>query len=392
MVGFNSFICSFCDHFTNLAGHRHGSPEANIKFAQKYFLMRKVGELIREERVKFKKGLQRKFIEQIKKKSGLTWIALAKELNLSEHTIRIDWRKERTTIPLSYAKRLLAKHPFESWVVIRKKWVEKTLAKNWGQELGGGKNKKNIKVPEKSEKLAELFGVILGDGHIDSKTLTITGNFYEIEHYKYLQNMIKQLFGLSSKIFRLKNSNAMQLKVNSTELVKFLLKNSLVLGDKIKNKVSLPRWIFEKDVYIYGALRGLLDTDGGIYQKQKKYKRLIIEFQTDSPQIRSNLYQMLWQIGFAPSKSDVNVRIQRQEEVHRFLTLVGCANPKNIMRYKYFIETGEIPLKECIWSEITGLQVEEPFKAALVYWYDSTFPRWMNGFNSRKPHNGTKRS
>lgn len=171
-----------------------------------------------------------------------------------------------------------------------------------------------------------------------------------------------QLFGLTSTARQLKNSKAIQLQVNSTELISFLKENAFVIGDKIKNKEELPRWIFEKNEYMYGALRGLLDTDGGIYQKQKNYKRAIVEFQTESPHIRTNIYEMLRKIGFNPSKSDVNVRVQNQAEVRRFLSLVGCANPKNVLRCNYFIETGEIPLKKRIWREIAGIKIEKPFK------------------------------
>lgn len=158
--------------------------------------------------------------------------------------------------------------------------------------------------------MAEILGVILGEGHLDMKTLTIAGNSDELEHYIYLNKKIKELFGLDSKILKIKNQNSMQLRIYSTELINFLITNNFVLGDKIKNKESLPKWIFDKPEYIGGALRGLLDTDGGIYQKQKKYKRAIIEFQTESPYIRANIYEMLRKLGFAPSKSDVNVRIQ----------------------------------------------------------------------------------
>ena len=328
--------------------------------------MRKIREQIREERVKFNPGVQRRFVLEVKQKSGLTWQKLADAMGVSEYTIRVDWRTENTTIPLSYTKKLLELSPFEEWVQIEKEWVEKILPKNWGQLKAGIKNKKLIKIPQKNENLAELFGVVLGDGNLSPKTLTITGHICEKEHHRYIANKIKNLFGLTASTYDAKTCKATHLKVNSVELIRFFQSNGFKVGDKIINKISLPRWIFEKDEYVCGALRGLLDTDGGIYQKQKKYKRAIIEFQTESPQIRANLYELLRKVGFHPSKSDVNVRVQTQSEVRRFLYLVGCANPKNIMRCKYFIKTGEIPLKEQIWEEIKGLEVKEPFKAALV--------------------------
>ena len=336
------------------------------KEIKKGYFMRKVHEQIREERVRFKKGFQRKFILEVKQKSGLTWNQLADFLDVSEHTIRADWKYETSTIPLSYAKSLVEKFQIARWETIIEEWIEEILPISWGQKKAGGKNKHQIKIPQKSEDLAELFGAVLGDGNLNWKTLTITGHVFEKAHHFYLSEKIRRLFGLKTYTYDAKCCKATHLMVNSVELIKFFQANGFIVGDKIKNRVSLPRWVFENDEYVCGALRGLLDTDGGIYQKQKKYKRAIIEFQTESPQIRANIYELLKKIGFHPSKSDVNVRVQTQSEVRRFLSLVGCANPKNIMRCKYFIETGEIPLKEQIWKEIIGLEVKKPFKATLI--------------------------
>src|SRR3989344_9379399 len=185
--------------------------------------MRKIGESIKEERIRFKRGLQTKFLERIKEKSGLSWEQLSEKLNLARNTLCFYWRREKHTLPLSFAKKLLKEYPFEKWENIEKNWIEKILSKNWGQNLSGERNKKEIKTPPKSGELAEIFGIILGDGHLDRKVLTIAGNSDEWEHYIYLNKKIKELFGLDSKIFKIKNQNSMQLRVNSTELIKFLM-------------------------------------------------------------------------------------------------------------------------------------------------------------------------
>ena len=328
--------------------------------------MRNVGESIKDKRIRFKKDLQRVFLERIKEKSGLTWVILAKKLNLCNHTISFDWRSGKSTVPYNLAKEILEKYPFETWKNIESDWIEKILPADWRQNKLAEKIKKNIKVPQKSEELAELLGVILGDGHLERKTLTITGNSYEKAHYLYLSKRIRELFALNSIIFKLKDKNAIQLKVYSIELINFLKSNSMVLGNKIDNKASFPKWIFENEKFIFGALRGLFDTDGGIYLKQKRYKRGIIEFQTSSQVIRENIFQLLYISGFRASKSANNIRIQNQEEVHKFFKLIGSSNPKNIVRYNYFIKEGFIPLKEKLKKDIKQLKIERPFKATLV--------------------------
>lgn len=340
--------------------------------------MRKVGENIKDKRLRFKKGMQKKFIRGIKIKSGLTWRELAEKINVSEYTLRVEWQKEKSTLPYNFCIKFLKKYPFKKWKEIKSSWIEEIFPKNWGQKLAGESNKKIINSPEKSEKLAELLGVILGDGHLERKTLTITGNFYEKFHHNYLSKIIKDLFGLDSIIFKPNNNkNVIILRVYSIELIKYLRENGMVLGNKIINKASLPRWIFKKEEFIFGALRGLFDTDGGIYFKQKKYKRALIEFQTRSTRIREDIITMLKKCGFNPSKSSThggypnqrrgeNIRVQNQEEIHKFFRLVGSSNPKNIIRYDHFLKEGQIPLKEKLNKEIINLTIEQPFKAALV--------------------------
>ena len=328
--------------------------------------MRGVGKSIKDERLKFRKGLQRMFLRKIKKKSGLTWQSLAKGMGVCEHTLMWDWQSEKMTIPKTVAQELFRKYPFEKWNVIKKYWIEKILSKNWGQEKSGDQNEKTIKIPNKDEYLAEILGIILGDGHLERKTLTITGNSYEINHHFYFAKLIKKLFGLNTCTFKLKNANCIQSKVYSTKFIEFLIENGMVSGNKISNGAALPKWIFKNKKFIFGALRGLIDTDGGIYFKQKKYKRAFIEFQTKSPYIRSNLISLIKGAGLSPSKSSNNVRIQNQNEVKEFFKLIGSSNPKNIIRYKYFIEDNFIPLKERFNENVLNVKINKPFKAALV--------------------------
>ena len=328
--------------------------------------MRRQGECIIDKRLKFKKGLQKRFVKEIKNKSRLTWRALAEDINISERTLRIDWQKERTTIPYRIAELLMNRYPFGNKEEIFSQWVKQILPENWGQLLAGESNKKKIRIPQKSEELAEILGAILGDGHLERKTLYITGNLFEREHHIYLTKRIENLFGVSSKMSSILDRHTNILKVHSTELIRFLVGNGMVLGDKIKNKASLPDWIFNEKKPMFGALRGLFDTDGGIYYKQKRYKRAIIEFQTHSEYIRKDIIKLLKECGFTPSKSSKNIRIQNQEEIYKFFNLVGSANPKNIVRYQYFINKKEIPLKDKLIKDIVQIKVNEPFKAALV--------------------------
>ena len=312
--------------------------------------MRKQGQCIIDRRLLFKRGLQRKFIETIKEGSNKLWVELAKELGIHVHTLRVDWCTEKMTLPYKKAKNLLSLYPFKSWDYILKNYVKKILEPKWGQILSGSKSLKDINYPKQSELFAEFLGIALGDGHLDKKEFTLAGYLYEKEHMDYAEKLIKNLFNLDSKRFIGSfNKNSTYLDVYSKRLVDFLLKHSMVIGNKIDKGAKLPKWVFKDKRFIIGAIRGLIDTDGGVYEKQKGYKRAIIEFQTHSRYINKDTIKLIKSLGFKPSKSTnsknntYNTRIQNQEEVNKFFEIVGSNNLKNVIRYYEFKKHGRVP-------------------------------------------------
>jgi len=312
--------------------------------------MRKQGQSIVDRRLVFKMGLQKEFIEKIKKGCNKSWRELANILNIHVHTLRVDWCSEETTLPYKKAEELLKLYPFTTWDLILKNHVKKILKPRWGQILAGKKSAKQISYPKNSELLAEFIGITLGDGHVDKKEFTLSGNVDEMQHMVYVKKLINKLFNLDSKIFKSSFSKkCVYLDAYSTKLVEFLASNSMAIGNKINKKARLPKWIFKDKNFAIGAIRGLFDTDGGIYEKQKGYQRAIIEFQTHSLHINKDTIKLLMFLGFKPSKSinlkrgDLNTRIQNQEEVHRFFKIVGSNNLKNVIRYYEFKEKGIVP-------------------------------------------------
>src|SRR3989344_4098146 len=236
--------------------------------------MRKQGQNIIDKRLKFKKGLQRKFIAEIKTGSKKSWSELAELLNLHPHTLCVDWYTEKTTIPKIKAKEFFEISPFEKWEVILKEWVKEELHPRWGQIKAGGKNKKKIHIPLKCSEFAEFLGCALGDGSLGRKTFYLSSDATQELHVIYIKRLIKKLFNLDSRMFLNSfNKNNLLMNTNSTGLIEFLQKNGLTIGDKIRNKASFPFWIFTNESLACAALRGLFDTDGGIYEKQKGYKR-----------------------------------------------------------------------------------------------------------------------
>lgn len=329
--------------------------------------MRKQGQFIIDTRIKFRNGRQREFILRIKKGSKKSWPELARYLDLHPHTVCSDWLSEKITIPQKKAKKLFRLFPFDEWKHIEKEWFLKKLPPKWGQIKGGGKNKKIINIPKNSIHLAEFLGCALGDGHLDAREFTLSCDTTQIRYVKYVKTLVKILFGLDSKIFlNPSNKNNIFLDVYSVSLINFLQMNRLRIGDKIRNKASLPGWVFYNKKFASAALRGLFDTDGGIYHKQKNYDRAIIEFQTKSLCINKNIIRLLNYIGFKSSKGNkgLNIRIQEQSEVHKFFKIVGSSNIKNIIRYREFVKNGKVPRRNDVIKLTNKYKnIKLPFKS-----------------------------
>lgn len=272
--------------------------------------MNRQGYVIREERIKFPKDKQKEFLEWTKKYSNLSWKGISKLLDVSEHTVKNVWGKEITTIPKSHYKRLLNLIPKEQ----QNKFKDiKTFEKNWGQSKGGKLSinkihKLNIikKSPQilKDSRFAELIGIILGDGHISSKYIRITLEYpYELLYANYISSIVENLFGVKAIIKTYKKNSEIRININSKSLVEFLHKVGLKSGNKIHNDVGIPIFVLKRKDLLIHCLRGLIDTDGGFYSKDKKGTRIIMEFKSKTKKLRRNFKFGMKKIGFTISKS-----------------------------------------------------------------------------------------
>jgi DNA-binding transcriptional regulator WhiA len=128
-------------------------------------------------------------------------------------------------------------------------------------------------VLEKNEKLAEIIGIILGDGSIARKVVLISIHSKAVEYVEKVTSLIKTVFKYDPKFHKRKNKDIIEVKIHSVGIVKSLVELGLHAGDKVKNQVSIPNWIKENDHLFIACIRGLIDTDGYIGKYKKRNKR-----------------------------------------------------------------------------------------------------------------------
>ncbi|MEM4247547.1 MAG: LAGLIDADG family homing endonuclease [Candidatus Woesearchaeota archaeon] len=103
-----------------------------------------------------------------------------------------------------------------------------------------------------------------------------------------------------------------------------------MLRQEGKKTARIPEWLFENQELLKNCVRGLIDTDGGIFRKDKKGNRYIVDFKSTNPMLLADARKALEMLGFTVSRSGpYSIRIQVREEVKQYLKKIGTSNNKN---------------------------------------------------------------
>jgi hypothetical protein len=331
-------------------------------------------------RVKFPKGRQREFLGCALSFLDIKTTDFAKAIGVHDRTLR-DWVREKYNIPFSSLFSICYKinaHLPKYVVILPPYWSTEKASKLGGKRYielygtpGTGESRrrgglrtqekmrlspelaqktgfsvrKNITRPKKSPKLAEFIGIMLGDGGLrNDYQITVSFNMKKDQEYAvHIRQLINDLFGLSSKEYIRKKMGAADIVVTSKNLTEFLEEVGIKKGNKVKNQIDVPGWIFEKRSYQSACLRGLFDTDGCIYQHRyavggKKYRYVKMCFSNHSTPLLLSIKNMLANLGFnavLDSKQQA-VYLNNPAAVNKYFLTIGTSNPRYYKRYKIF--------------------------------------------------------
>ncbi len=218
--------------------------------------------------------------------------------------------------------------------------------------------RKKISYPSRSLELAELIGIILGDGGVRSRLqLTVTFNYQtDLKHAEYICGIIRNLFSIDSSIKKRKNNNGADIIVSSSNVIDFLLKQGIIIGNKVKNQVDVPAWVQARLEYRRACLRGLVDTDGGVYVHSyksagKTYRYLKLGFTNCSKPLLNFVFETLSLLKIKAYLNGNHVVIPSKDGVKKYFGDVYSNNPKHINRFKaHFGEVPELVERNCLLS------------------------------------------
>lgn len=207
-------------------------------------------------------------------------------------------------------------------------------------------HRKAIVLPIESEELAELLGIIAGDGGINNDwQLVISLNSLIDQGYaEYIAKSVANLFSLRVAIRKRPGQNTLVVVCTSTSLIEYLVKKGAVRGNKIQQGVDMPLWIKENTSYAKTFLRGLFDTDGCTFidhhvYKAKMYYHVGVAFTNYSGPLLESTYTALRSLGYSPTTTTKGrILLRKEQEVLRFFEEIKPGSQRHTQKLKQFLE------------------------------------------------------
>ncbi len=207
-------------------------------------------------------------------------------------------------------------------------------------KAGYNNTSRKVVIPNSyTSEVAELFGILFGDGHIAPTQVTVTLGIKEPEYVNHVAVLIENIFHTKPAIFTRKiiprDSKYRTVYFGSVAAVRWLLKEGLV-HNKVRVQVDVPKWIFRKKVFMESFLRGFFDTDGSVYRLRFGVQ---ISLTNRSMPLLYSLHRLLRRLEYNPSRvSGYHIYITRRDDVLRFFREIKPSNQKHTWRFQKIME------------------------------------------------------
>lgn len=174
----------------------------------------------------------------------------------------------------------------------------------------------------KNGDLAELIGVILGDGNIykypRTEALRISSNLGNKEFIKRYRRLVYKIFKKKPKLEKDKDCNCIRIRIYQKDISKRL---GVPAGARKSQKIRIPPWLLRNKNYLIRYLRGLYEAEGSFCIHKPTYTFKFL-FSNRNKSLLKNIYRVLKILGFHPHKSKDKIQLSRKEEVYKIKDLI----------------------------------------------------------------------
>lgn len=175
---------------------------------------------------------------------------------------------------------------------------------------------------KKTGELAELIGIILGDGHIYKHercdSLRIVGDAGKMGFVERSANLVTAVFEKPPKISKRKTSNGMNVTLYEKHIA---IRLNLPTGSRANYAFQLPSWIEKNRSYKIRFLRGLYEAEGSISHSPATYTHKFI-FANANQHLLELVARLVRELGFTINVSVNKAQVSRKDEVQKLSNLV----------------------------------------------------------------------
>jgi len=205
-----------------------------------------------------------------------------------------------------------------------------------------------MNVFEPSEELAELVGIIIGDGSLyfnkkqDIYQFVMTGHLLNDRRYfeDFLLPLLEKYFGKNFNFKFDKVSKVIRIRSQKRETVKNISELGIPIGNKVRNNVKIPSWIFANKKLLRACIRGLIDTDGSVSPiTGRSYS--YIWFSSQIPALRESFSKATNILGFKTSKwrketdnGSGQIYIGAKSMIRKYANEINFNNPYHKNRFR----------------------------------------------------------
>ncbi len=175
---------------------------------------------------------------------------------------------------------------------------------------------------DKNGDLAELIGVLLGDGHIEifprSECLSLFSHSDDRGFVSRYSALIEKIFKKKPSIAKRKGENCIKISIYENKISKRL---KIPSGARGKKKISVPNWILSNNEFIVRYLRGLYEAEGSycVHKPTGTYK---LFFSNRNKSLLKNVFLLVKKLGFSPHMRYCDVQVSRKAEVFALMELL----------------------------------------------------------------------
>jgi hypothetical protein len=185
-----------------------------------------------------------------------------------------------------------------------------------------GKIKSSYEPFEKSADLAELIGVVLGDGHIQrfprTERLLIFSNANNPGFIERYTRIVEAIFGKKPYVYKQKDKECIRISIYEKEISSRL---GVPAGARKDLSLPVPEWILSNPECIVRYLRGLYEAEGSVSYHPPTYTHKF-SFANANQSLLENVYDLMVSLGFHPSRGAKMIQISRKDEVARAIELI----------------------------------------------------------------------